>query len=196
MEALSAFIGGIVGFLASVLTEPVKNFFFGARLKVEFNPEDPGCATDTKESSGQGFNKASYIRVLVTNTGKSIAKECRAYLKDVEIWNTGTGRFEATEYCESMQLAWSATPKPENFLSVDIPNGISRFVDVISVRDHSREITTHVPMVLYRYEEVLQKQTGKFRYTVLVAGDNLKPKSTQVVFEWNGKFGQQKVSKG
>jgi len=193
---LGLVIGVVLGFLSSVLTEPVRDRLFGPKLQVEFDPDKQGFATHTKDNIGHDFVQASYIRVLATNKRKRIAKQCRAYLSGVEMWNASLRRFEPTLYCEALQLAWSASPEGRAFDPVDIPKDVRKFVDVVSVREGSTSIRSHVIAHLYRYEDMLTKQSGKFRYTVLVAGDNMKPQSVKVGLEWNGDFKQYRVFKG
>jgi hypothetical protein len=196
MEAvlIGAVVGGVLTFLASVLTEPVRDRFFGPKLQLEFTPNNQAFVTMTKEVDRQHrLNLASYVRVLVTNTRKRIAKQCRAYLIDFEVWNPSLRRFEPTKYCEALQLAWSASSSRDlAYYPLDIPKDVRQFVDVVSVREGSTTIRTHVIANLNRYSDLLTQQTGKLRYTVLVAGDNLEPQKTQVVLEWNGNYGEFK----
>ena len=79
-DRLSLLIGGAIGFVSAVLApivvEPLKYCVFGPKLKVEFIEGDRGFITDTKEN---GVTDAHYVRVKVLNTGRQIAKQCRAY---------------------------------------------------------------------------------------------------------------------
>jgi hypothetical protein len=190
METISALVGGVIGFLSSILSEPIRNRLFGPKLLVDFNPTQQGCVTMTKEGSPvHGYKNASYIRVLITNKGRGIAKQCRAYLINFEVWNPSRKRFEKTIYCEAIQLAWSASPE-RPYDPVDIPNDVHKFVDLASVRENSSTVIVHLITMLNRYVEMLTQEKGRFRYTVLVAGENCKSQSAQVVIEWNGNYGE------
>jgi hypothetical protein len=189
VDNLSLLIGGAIGFVSAVLApivvEPLKRCFFDPKLKVEFIEGDRGFITDTKEN---GVTDAHYVRVKVLNTGRQIAKQCRAYLVNFEKWNTSTGEFEPTIYCDSLQLAWSARANTkEAYLPLDMPRDINQFIDIVSTRRPESDYKIMVYLRLYRYEPLF-KEHGKFRYTVLVSGDNVKPVSTKVVFEWSGDW--------
>ncbi len=196
-DTSSLLIGGAIGFVSAVLApivvEPVKHWVFGPKLKVIFIEDDRGFITDTKE---KGVTEAHYVRVKVLNTGRQIAKQCRAYLVNVEKWNTSTDKFEPTIYCDSLQLAWSARANIEEaFRPVDMPKDISQFVDIVSTRRPESDYKVMTNTHLYRYEPLF-KEHGKFRYTVVVSGDNVKPVSAKVVFEWGGDWDNFAVSAG
>jgi hypothetical protein len=185
----SLLIGGAIGFISAVLApimvEPLKHRVFGPKLKVEFIEGDTGFITDTKES---GVTDAHYVRVKVRNTGRQIAKQCRAYLVNVEKWNISTGKFEPTIYCDSLQLSWSARANTkEAYLPQDMPRDISQFIDIVSTRQGESDYKIMIEPRLYRYEPLFREH-GKFRYTILVSGDNVKPVSAKVVFEWSGDW--------
>jgi hypothetical protein len=203
LEAILLLIGGIIGFLSSVFTEPVKNYFWGPKLHLEFNPQNDtnndDFATVTKEGNPVTGTPASYIRVLVTNQGKGLAKHCQAYLVNIEVWNTSRKCFESADYYDSIQLAWSASPNKASgetaaYDPIDIPYGVKKYVDVVSVRESSPNIRLHWKVQLNRLVEILKKK-GKFRFSIQVAGDNLTPQLIKIVFDWNGVWNQYKVKK-
>lgn len=193
----SLLIGGAIGFISAILApivvEPLKHRVFGPKLKVEFKEGDAGFITDTKEGGGKNSH---YVRVRVLNTGRQIAKQCRAYLVDVEKWNISTGEFEPTIYCDSLQLAWSArTNTKEAYLPQDMPRDINQFIDIIYTRNLESGYKIMIEPRLHRYESLF-KEHGKFQYTVLVSGDNVKPVSVKVVFEWSGDWNNFTVIAG
>ena len=164
VDNLSLLIGGAIGFVSAVLApivvEPLKRCFFDPKLKVEFIEGDRGFITDTKEN---GVTDAHYVRVKVLNTGRQIAKQCRAYLVNFEKWNTSTGEFEPTIYCDSLQLAWSARANTkEAYLPLDMPRDINQFIDIVSTRRPKSDYKIMVDPRLYRYEPLF-KEDGKFR---------------------------------
>jgi hypothetical protein len=140
---------------------------------------------------------AYYIRVRVTNTGRQIAKQCRAYLVKVEKWNKSTSKFEPTIYCDSLQLAWSArgTTVEEAYRPLDLPKLINQFVDILSTRKIEAGYKIETNPTLKRYAKLF-KEHGKFRYTVQVSGDNVPPVSTKVIFDWNGNWESFAVNAG
>ena len=188
-DTLSLLIGGAIGFVAAVLApiivEPLKHCFYDPKLNAEFIEDDRGFITDTKDN---GVTDAHYVRVKVLNTSRQIAKQCRAYLVNVEKWNTSTGEFEPTTYCDSLQLGWSAQlGKIAPYRALDIPKGIPQFIDIVSTRKGKSDYFIKTKLLLNRYDDLF-KERGKFRYTMRVSGDNARPKSTKVIFEWSGDW--------
>ena len=196
-ETSSLLIGGAIGFISAVLApiviEPFKHWVFGPKLEVKFIDDDKAFITDTKE---EGVTDAHYVRLKVLNTGRQIARQCRAYLVNVEKWNTSIDQFEPTIYCESLQLAWSARANTEEaYRPLDMTRGINVFIDIVSTRRPESDYKIMTNPRLYRYEPLF-KEHGKFRYTLLVSGDNFKPVSNKVIFEWSGDWHNFTVSPG
>ena len=189
-DSVSLLIGGAIGFMSAVLApiavEPLKHCVFGPKLKVEFIEGDRSFKTDTKEQAASTGTDAHYVRVKMLNTGRQIAKQCRAYLVNVERWSESTSKFEPTIYCDSLQLAWSARGN-EAYHPLDVPRDINQFIDVVSTRKPERDYRVETNPQLFRYENLF-KEHGKFRYTVRVSGDNVKSVSIKIVFEWSGDW--------
>ena len=130
-DPVSLLIGGAIGFMSAVLApiavEPLKHCVFGPKLKVEFIEGGRSFKTDTKEQAAFTVTDAHNVRVKVLNTGRQIAKQCRAYLVNVERWSESTSKFEPTIYCDSLQLAWSARGN-EAYHPLDAPRDINQFI--------------------------------------------------------------------
>lgn len=191
----STLVGGAIGFFSSLLTqiiiEPIKNRIYGPKLEVRFIDGDKAFVTDTKEN---GVTEAHYVRLRVVNTGRQIAKQCRAYLVNVEKWNTSAGNFEPTIYCDSLQLAWSAQANvQEAYRPLDMAKEIRQFIDVASTRESENDYRIMTKPHLFRYEPLFKEQ-GRFRYTVQVSGDNVKPTSAKLIFDWRGHWHNFAVS--
>lgn len=200
-ETWSLLIAWALGFISAVLSEPVRSWIWGPKLKVEFIEGEKGFITNAKVILGDargvqvGVSDAHYVRVKVLNTGRQIAKQCCAYLVNVEKWNDSTGKFEPTIYCDSLPLAWSAQNPEEAYRALDIPKDIPQFINIVSTLEGSKKYDVETKFLLSRYEPFFKEQ-GKFRFTVLVSGDNAKPKSTKLVFEWSGDWDNFTVTAG
>ena len=139
---------------------------------------------------------AHYIRILVENNGRQIANQCRAYLVNVEKWNDKKNKFEQSIYCDSLQLAWSAQGNnADAFRPIDLPPNIKQFIDVFSTAEKQADYDIKLKTRLNRYVNLFQEH-GKLRYTVQVSGDNVKPKTTKIIFIWNGKWDDFSVNSG
>jgi hypothetical protein len=179
----------LVGFLTAVLAEPLRQRLFRPRLKVEFL-NDTNCISWTRE----GEMRACYLRIKVRNRKWRLARSCRAYLVNVEL-RDANGQYQPTSYCDSMQLAWSAAGD-QAFSAIDLPRGLTRFVDVVSTRENSENFTPALRLLLYRDLDQLWRRTGEFRFTVMVAGDGIQPKSVKIRFTWTCRWNEFTASRG
>jgi hypothetical protein len=109
MQIWTTLVGFASGFLSAVFAEPLRQWVFRARLKLDFENNDY-FVTSTDEGDPP-THKAHYIRVRVANRSARVAKGCRAYLVGLDRLGT-SGAWEPTEYCECLQLAWSRGRKP------------------------------------------------------------------------------------
>jgi hypothetical protein len=200
VDSASLLVGGVIGFVSAVVApiilDPLKHFIFGPKLKLKFVEDDKGFVTETKEnvfSTGQ-VRDAFYIRVLAVNKGRQIASKCRPYLVNVEKWNETVKKFEPTIYCDSVQLAWSARGSNEEaYGPLDLPRNINQFIDILSTSSTENEYDIKLKPKLMRYIDLF-KEHGKYRYTIQVSGDNIKPITTNIIFIWSGDWNHFSVS--
>ncbi|MCK4822519.1 hypothetical protein KA005_42535, partial [bacterium] len=88
---------------------------------------------ETPDVSRNTVTDAHYVRIRITNVGRQIAKQCRAYLVNVEKWVESNNDFEPTVYCDSLQLPWSARGSTEEaYRPIDLSRDIKQFVDIHS----------------------------------------------------------------
>jgi hypothetical protein len=173
---LNTLVGAVLGFAAAVFAEPLRHWIYRPKLKLSFD-EDPDCRARTPEQAQvqggprpvQSTHEADYIRVKVINTKPSIAKNCRAYLVGVR--------------------------GEEAYGPLDLPRGIVQFVDIVSTRSVSADFKPEIKPIPYRYFDLF-RQHGKFRFTVQVSGENVKPVFIKVVFGWSGIWDQYETSLG
>ena len=187
--------GWVVGFFSAVLAEPVRNFLFGPRLRLEFrdgqefNTPTPEDATFRQATWVTSHHEARYLRVKVTNERRAIAKHCRVFLTGIEKTDADS-IFRPTAYCDSIPLAWSCQNENERFEPLDIPNGVSQFADVISTRSLAgadQSFRPEINVTPLRYLELFKEQ-GTYRFSVLVSGENVKPVSIKIQFGWHGTW--------
>ena len=72
---------------------------------------------------------------------------------------------------------------------MDLPSGVSQFVDVIST-DKARPAHYRVHPLFgpHRYIELFDGKPKTLRLTVLVTGDGAAPGQTTIVFKWSGQW--------
>jgi hypothetical protein len=180
---LNILMGGGIGFAASVFAEPLRRWVYRPKLQLEFGKGREYQARTT-EGIPPHVRNAEYIRIKVINTKPAIAKSCRAYLVGIEK-SDETEPFKPTIYCDSIPLAWACKDEGEKFGAIDLPRGISQFVDVISTRSVSRDFSPHLKFVPQRYIPLFAEH-GVFRFTIQVSGEDLKPAFIKIVFRWAG----------
>lgn len=190
---LNTVLGAAVGFAVAIFSEPLRQWIYRPKLKLVFD-NDPGCRARTPERTevnGSFFN-ADYIRIKVINT-KSIAKKCRAYLVKIEKADD-SGEFKPTIYSDSIPLSWACLDK-EAYEPLDLPRDIVQFVDIVSTRSITNDFRPAIRSIPFRYNELF-KERGKFRFTVLISGENVKPVFIKIVFSWSGVWDQYVTNLG
>jgi hypothetical protein len=190
MPEIIAFLSG---FIIALFADPLRQWLFRANVTLEFiNAEH--FVTRTKETiKGRDTPpyEASYVRIKATNRSPRLAKNCRAYLVNIEQFGR-SGDWESTDYCESMQLAWSARGDG-GYIALDLPAQVPHFIDVVSTRETSTQFLPAIDPILQRYLTLL-KSTGTFRFTVLLSGENVRPVQIRLSFKWTGKWDEFEVS--
>lgn len=197
---LNTFVGAVLGFAAAVFAEPLRQWIYRPKLKLEFNG-DPGCRARTPEQAQlgggprpvQSIHEADYIRIKVTNTKPLIAKNCRAYLVGIEKADSSSA-FKPTIYGDSIPLPWSCRGE-QAYGPLDLPRGIAQFLDVVSTRSVSADFKPEIKPIPYRYISLFQQQ-GTFRFTVQVSGENVKPVFIKILFRWTGVWDRYEASLG
>jgi hypothetical protein len=181
-QVLGPAIGFAGGFLTALVAEPLRQRFFAPRLRLSFgNSED--FISHTPETRDGQTGQATYLRLRVENKSFRLAKACRAYLTNVQREDE-TGHPHPTQYCDSIQLAWSVRVD-EAYGPQDLAQGVPYFVDVVSFRDDTNIFMPHVHGLPFRYSSIFENQ-GTYLLTIVVSGDGVKPSKTTIRVEWRG----------
>jgi hypothetical protein len=192
---VAPFAGFLGGFVTAILAEPLRQRFFRAQLKLEFDQSSPFLveAVSRDLAGEQDKYEMQFIRIKVTNIKRHLARSCRAFLINVEKEN-GRGVFEQTHYYDSLQLTW-ASETHDPFREIDLPNGINKYIDVISTRSDRHSFYPHIEFSASRLAEELFTEPGTFRFTILVSGDGIDPEVAKLVFSWKGVWNNFAVHK-
>ena len=184
LNSVPQLLGFIAGFGVAIFAEPIRQWIYRPKVKLLFGSSQD-FITSTEEFDGESKYHAKYVRLMTTNHSSHLARGCRVFLTLIER-ETETGRFERTQYCDSIQLAWSVRGT-QTFSSIDLPNGLTQFVDVISTREHATAFQVHVQSLPFRYESILS-QPNTYRFTCRVVGDDIEPDELRLVFRWDGEW--------
>ena len=183
-DFLKIIVSFLLGSLSAVFAEPLRRWFFRARIRVDFD-KTPGSGLNylaiTPAIVDNQKSLAIYARAQhVTNTSKATAKQCRAYLCQIDF--VGSQGLQTLHH-DPLPLKWSYV----GVVPIDLPQGMSCHVDVVSVNNiHNRLVpqTDAQPVI---WSEVLQA-TGRYRFTFMIAGDNFAPVTRSFEMDWPGLF--------
>jgi len=142
------------------------------------------CITQTPTNIG---TNALYVRIKVINEKPRLARACRAYLTNIET-KSGGASFKPTNYVDSIQLAWSCQPLGDERRPLDLPNGVSQYIDVVATDSATNTFIPQIGPPPLRYIPLFTAQPETFRFTVQVSGDGVDPEVCRVVFVWKGKW--------
>jgi hypothetical protein len=173
----------ILGFISAVFAEPARQRLFRPILRLRFS-KTPDCVARTPIGGG---GEAIYIRVEVVNEKRRLARQCRAYLVNAEVQND-LGEFEPTIYVDSIQLAWSCRETGKERDAVDLPNGVSQYIDVLTTYKSSTSFKPQISPFPFRYQELFANTPKTFRFTVQVSGDGVDPAFITIIFSWKGQW--------
>lgn len=67
-------------------------------------------------------------------------------------------------------------------------------MDVVSTRESSGDFRPALQFFLNRDLD-LWRRNGEFRFTVVVAGDGIQPKSVKIRFAWTGRWNEFTASR-
>lgn len=173
----------ILGSVTAVFAEPIRQRFFRPILKLSFsNAED--CVARTGTVAG---HNAVYVRAKVVNQKRTLARRCRAFLVNVEQLNT-RNVFEPTIYADSIQLAWSCREQGTQRDAIDLPHGVSQYVDVVATDQQLQNFLPQISPLPIRYKDLFDVTLKTLRFTVQVSGDGVDPEFIRIVFVWKGNW--------
>lgn len=186
-----AFFGG------SVAAYATEHFIFAPELEIAYRVRYGKVVTYTTSSIIKpagvlqvvpGISKAMWIRLCVENSRWGVAKNCRAYLADVQRQFPNGERDRI--FWDCMPLEWAN----DSGATIDIPTGIKGVLDVMrsSINDEPRPWFVNKGQ-LDRFDRLFGT-AGTYFLTVLVSADNARAKSCCLQIDWNGEWDQIEVS--
>ncbi len=213
-SVLPQVVSFLTGFFTAIFAEPIRQFLFKPNLELSFDNTDDFVSLTPEKASLENKTiefKAYYIKIRVTNTKNIAAKDCKAYLVNIEKLDS-VGNFKPTIYCDSIPLAWSCQNIGEQYNGININKGVNQFADVVTTRHlvstaevmyptmvnqsaDSDILYPQIKLTPFRYEGIF-KEKGTFRFTVQVTSANADPKTIKLILGWNGVWDKFSVRKG
>lgn len=181
-----------LGFVTAVFSEPLRRRIFRPVLRLSFEKND-SCVSHTPLQNGGKEHEGYYIRLKVENTKRPLARACRAYLIVVEEKDEN-GLWKPTIYADSLPLAWSCQERNDARRPIDLPYGVTQFVDVVATDSLLNNYFVQVAPLPFRYLGLFDDKRKTFRFTVLIAGDGVQPKTAKIEFGWKGTWNDFEVS--
>ena len=171
------YVSGVLsGALAPLIAECAKRRFLGPRLEVMYKEEERYMPiTEVPGRLPGRLYPAKYLRVRVENTGRRVAKGCKAYLvKLEEIVNSEP---QPTFYQDTFRLRWAYEQQDELHEGIDIPPGIFIFFDVLSCKHQEDKDMTIIQVSKFSIKKFRNKIkfNKSYRFTILVASEETEP---------------------
>ncbi len=194
-DILKVLAGALIGFVFAVFLDRAKHWLNGPRVELTFETNADYIAETTEGQIDQVQDDISafYIRIKAKNKGHSIAKQCRAYLIGVDIWDDIGNKYIATKYSDSLQLSWSCRNK-NSYDGLDLPAGINQYIDVVSTRSISSKFRPEIQFFPKNYVTLFNERS-RFKFKVLVSGENVTPVCIDIMFDWNGVWNKFKADR-
>jgi hypothetical protein len=168
----------VIGFILGVCVQPLREWLlYHPKLSIYFNPRDGRCIADSSQ--------CRWARVSVINIGQIHLRQCQAFVSNVE---QKRGLFWADtrqKFIDPLALEWAITG---GYNPRDLPRKILFFANVLVSEDTKNELW----LTVYDWgPERLRKiftEHGRYRITVTVTCDQVKPKTTKMIVRWKGNW--------
>lgn len=166
--------GLVSGAAIPLVVEWLKQRLYGPRLEVMHGEGESFVPRSEEPGKTPGPHPSRYLRVRVKNTGRMIAKNCRAYLVNIE--ELVHGNPSRTFYRDTLRLRWAYEEQEELHEGVDIPPGVFIYFDIMSTKCEDNMSKTLLQVAKLRHHFVNKLEFNKvYRFTVLVAADATDP---------------------
>ena len=194
MPWVESLVGGLIGFSAAVVAEPLRARLFRAKLEFEFG-QFLGCALESRKldpkadpfvSTRADGHDSIHYRMRVINKSRWTAKGVRLFLSQVEVMDPSRA-WGRVGYADTLSLPWSC--RSEGRLGgIQMPSGIPHFADLISAREIApKDFQMEADGWSLRYSTLIG-YNATYRFTVTAVGDNCPATSKAVVLTWNGDW--------
>lgn len=147
-----------------------------------------------------------YVRAKVCNKKRILAKNCRAFLINIE--RKENDKFMQTIYADSLQLAWSCQTDETRFAAMDLSYGVNLYFDIFKTEfnreeqedPHAhKEVNSFIPLTYVipkRYfTDTLFSKRGIYRITIQVTSANANPTKMVLILDWQSDSEKFKIYK-
>jgi hypothetical protein len=169
----------IISFLvacAVVYREFLHEWLFRPNLQVEFSLNEPISRETLLINNKKGF----WLRLRITNNGRSAAQRCEGVLAEVRRPN-GT----LDERYDPLILRWAIAPINKGLEPLDIASGRQVNLNIFTTIENERS----APFATYPDPRgvPLSLEPGDYWFRIIIYGDNFKPVERGYAVHWDGK---------
>ena len=181
---LNSIVSFFAGALVTIFAEPIRKRIFSPELALDYKKDSKDYVTRTNFQDGK-FD--IYVRAKVINKKKHLAKDCRAFLINIE--KEDNGNFVQTVYADSLQLAWSCQIDQMRYSAICLSYGVNLYFDIFRTTstDPPNAASFHplANALPLRYnDENLFFLPGKYRLTIQVTSSNANPIKMCLILQW------------
>ncbi len=190
-RSVGSVLGALIGWFIALYSEPLRRRLWGPRLWLDFKHDGRHVARSPFQ--GAVRDQSEWYRVSVENVGGSSLASCEPFIINVE--HEEQGAWVQTAFIDPLPLGWSSMPPAQKFAAKDLPRRVPFFVDLAfagEIVDPSSGELSHVLRLELAYSPLrindLCKDHGRYRLTVCVTGDGIKPAKLSVIILWTGDW--------
>lgn len=175
----------LAGFFTAVFAEPLRRSLFKSTVTLKFEPRiDFGKRWIAFTTTSMPEVEAKYIRVSAKCSSRIgvTANRCRPFLTRIEYQESDTNGYKEL-HRDPIPLNWAYIGDQE----LDIHPQMEFFFDVVAVNSNEKQLrpqTTEKPLIWAK----LLEGAGRYKFTVVLSGENIKPVALTLEFEWKREF--------
>jgi hypothetical protein len=128
---------------------------------------------------------AIYVRVLAKCTSRVgvTANRCKPFLTKIERFNRSKGEYTEL-HRDPLPLNWAFMGDTE----LDIHPNMAFHFDVLAINSDENVLRPQISVDRPMAWRNLLRKPGKYRFSVILAGENIMPAPLTFMFEWAGSF--------
>jgi hypothetical protein len=185
---LGPLAGGMVGFIASILTLLIADWRARRKKPVlkGIVDADNGGLVEVKMADGAtvgaapGPHLVKHVRLIIRNTGMQAAARCRVVLTSIQKWIGNS--WAEVGYHDAVELLW-AYGWEDKVIEKDIVRDIAYFVDVCNANTQKNHLNLALVKVSPRYQDIIDTE-GSYLLTMLIAAENADPVTVCMRVNW------------
>jgi hypothetical protein len=179
---LGAVVGIILGWIIAIFSEPARAWLYGPKLSLDFRPSDGRCIADSRD--------CRWARVSVMNYGRRYLRQCQPIITNIEQEQGGEWVQTEPPFIDPLIPEWSVMKEQEKYRSRDLPRKIEFFVNILAAED-SKSGNDKLLLSVEDWPGRIRNTFipgHRYRITVTVTGDQVKPKDIRMIVNWTGNW--------